>query len=192
VRHAWLLALLAGCGSSPPVDKEKERDANAEYQLALQAFEAKELDLAIRHADEALALSPKFPQAFLVRGKARQAKGDSPEEDFGKAVDAAPEGKRAIYLFHRGRWHQDAARLDRALADFQAACELQKQSPIRDYYFETFLERGRTLAAMGRSDEAIRDYDFLLASTHDDATRRQLEALRIDAVRNKKPGGRDK
>lgn len=182
---AAVLLIFAACSSGPST--ADRASAEQAYADAEQALRAGDFDRAIARANDAISGAPDAPKPYLVRAKARAAKGQTSEAeaDFGKAIEKSRTESKSIYHFWRGIFHSDGGRHEQALADFTKACELQLKHPVPEYYIECFRERGKAYLALGRAVEAVQDFDFILARNPDEATRREITALRDQALRRK-------
>lgn len=173
--------LLASCASSGG-------DAAQAYRDAEEAYRAGNLDRALERSEAAVRAAPDSPKPYLIRAKAFHGKGRAAEAeaDFTRAVEKAPEESRSVYQFWRGLFYSDTGRHDKALVDFERACEGQMRRPVEGYYIECFRERAKARLALGRFDDAVKDCDFILGSNPDERTRKEFEELRARALRRGK------
>lgn len=182
MRAAVLLSgLLMSCSTSSP--STPTEDATRAYREAQEAYQAGQHDRAIERAGVAIRGAPSAPGPYLVRAKALQAKGRNgeAEADFGRAIEKSSEASRAVYHFWRGLFHHDLARFEKALQDFDRACELQSTQPNREYFVECYRLRAKTYLALGRRQDAVRDCDFILARNPDEITRKEFEDIKRQA-----------
>lgn len=88
-------------------------------------FRMKNLDRALKDFDQAIALSPKAPDAYSNRATVRLVQGDKEGAlaDYGKVIALKPEGpgQLAFALRNRAGILADLKRHDEALADLQDA-----------------------------------------------------------------------
>ena len=110
-----------------------------------------------------LAANPKDPDALLRRARVRMGRRNAPgaEEDLGAAVAAAPgsteaRGLRAEFYESQGKW---------ALADRDCTAVLEKEADQP----EALRRRARVRAKAARPDDALADYDRLIARDPNDA-----------------------
>ena len=172
--------VLASCGSSPSGDPGAEdacRDAEVAYRSG-------KYDRAVDRATAAIACAPDASRPYLLRAKALDAQGkhEEAENDFTRAIEKAPASSKLVYHFWRGLFHADRGRTQKALEDLDRACELQLRYPSPDYYLECYRERAKTYLALDRIEEAVKDCDFILSKNPDETTRREFEALRLQAL----------
>ena len=187
MRTMTLLAvLIVGCGGGP--DKRTEERAFAAYTAGLTAAKRDAQDRAEEHFTEALDLSPDFPQAWLGRARAREILGlhDKAESDYLRSVETAPEKKRAMYLYHHGRYKQRINRHELALPHFNRAVTLQEKWPDDRYTLFTLMHRGLAFLRTDRPGEAIRDFDGVLSRHPDATTRKEVQLLKEEALENRK------
>ena len=155
--------------------------------------ETGDLDRAFGDIEHALDLDPELSAAFHNRGIAYLARGyvddyDRAVDDFGRAIELAPES--AMAYFNRGLVHSLLEDLQRSLSDLRRAQEL---SPEERKFNTTLCwqlgvtgkpeqalpycnlavdadpsgassdSRGLVYAVMGRTDDAINDFEAFLA-----------------------------
>lgn len=181
MRRTLALLLLAGCAGG--ADPGRERQAHAAWLAGEKALREKKAADAVAHYTLALELSTGFPQAFLGRARAHEALGSAAAQaDFDRAVEAGPEEKKSIYLYHRARHAQRGKRHDKAVEDFSRAIVLLETWPEPNYPAVSRLHRGLSLLELNRPEEALRDFDAVLARHPDPVTREEAEALRAQAL----------
>jgi tetratricopeptide (TPR) repeat protein len=188
MRSSTLLALLAaGCTGSWQADQHRETQADAAAMAGDRSLDRKDYAQAVEHYSRAIQLAPEFPRPYARRARAYEDSGDlaAAEADYGKAIELAPEEWKAVYYYHRARFAQRQKRLPGAVEDFTRAAELQEAQPNPDYYLITYLHRGLAFLDLGRLDEAIRDFDHVLARNPDPTTRQETEDLRRQAALKK-------
>lgn len=173
--------LLASCGSAPSGDPGAEaavRDAEAAYRSG-------NFERAVERATAAIGSAPDAPRPYLLRAKALDGRGkqEEAENDFTRAIEKSPDSSKSVYHFWRGLFHADRGRPQKALEDFDRACELQTRYPSPEYYLECYRERAKTYLALDRIEEAVKDCDFVLSKNPDETTRREFEGLRLQALR---------
>jgi lipoprotein NlpI len=105
------LALAPGPGYAGKSSKQL-------LEAARRALVEGEMKRALDLADKTVALNPKEPRAYLLRGQARDALGFHREavEDFSRALELDP--KLAEALDRRGSSHFKLGEFARSLADF--------------------------------------------------------------------------
>jgi len=111
---------------------------------------------AIAQFTKAIDIFPEYTDAYLGRGKARQAAGQSEAAlaDFEKAIAIDPISELA-YTLH-GMTEQSRGNTQKALADFTRSIHLR---PTADAYYQ----RGLTYQSLGQPQRAITDYDSAVA-----------------------------
>jgi tetratricopeptide (TPR) repeat protein len=187
-RFALLLlpVAAAGCGfgRTAPDPRYKEEVALRAWQDGEREFAAGNHAEAVRRYSNAISLSVEpFPQAHLGRARSLEALGEhaAARAGFTAALDLAPEDKKSIYLFHRGRHAQRRLEHPQALADFTRAAELEVEWPEPEYALAIQIHRGLALIDLGRADEAVRVLDAILERKPDPEMRRQVEELKAKA-----------
>lgn len=127
-------------------------------QQAYVAFEADDDRSAIGLFDRAVALDPRYPQAFLGRGRAKaDLRQHQPAlADFNRALELDRE-YAAAYI-HRGGAYRHLKEYDRALADYNRALELAPGSP------HAHNGRGIVYRELGDPARAIEEYTRALAA----------------------------
>lgn len=154
-----LIAVLLGCGSADPTALAERQWQTCETELVTdQTIEACSAVIADRNAAE-----ERRAGAFLSRGvvRANLQQRARALADLGRALRSGA-GERA--LVERGLLHHDSAAYDAALADFDAALELNPETS------DAFVYRNRTLEA--REDayyERLDDLDVELGAAPDNA-----------------------
>jgi len=142
---------------------------------------------AVGRFSEALAIWPGNAQAYLERGNAHDALGETAEAlaDWGRALDANP--RLAAAYTARGTYYRVKGESEKALADLNRSLELE---PSVDAYYQ----RGQVYHTLGRYENAIADFDLSIALLREapyvyrarSAARRALgDAAGADADRDK-------
>ena len=181
-----LSALIAGCSGGP--DAPTEKRAFKAYSAGITAAKRDAPERAEEHFTEALSLSSEFPQAWLGRARAREILGlhDKAESDYLRSVETAPEEKKALYMYHHGRYKQRLGQHDLSLPHFNRAVALHEKWPDDRYTLLTLMHRGLALLRIERYDEAIEDFDKVLSRNPDATTREEVQLLRKQALKNRK------
>ncbi|MDD2411885.1 MAG: tetratricopeptide repeat protein [Bacteroidales bacterium] len=106
--------------------QNKEKLFKEHYQKGLIALDASNLDLALKHFDECIALKPNHPESHFYRGAVLFSKRDyeSAIESYTKAIDLNPNYADAYH--NRGLTYNVLNRLDEKCEDFFRAYELGK------------------------------------------------------------------
>lgn len=120
-------------------------------------YELKEYDLAAADMDGALRLGPPTPSRWFLRGQIAEwmAQYRKAEECYARVLLADPENVEAWIGRSDARLRQGETA--GAYAD---AAEAVKRSPAHAWAYGA---RAKALKAMGRPDQAIRDFDSALA-----------------------------
>jgi len=118
---------------------------------------------AVKRFDRAVAISPHLAGAYYERGVAHHLLGDADAaiNDLSRAIAEDPNygeayTERASILLERGS--HDRGNLERALADFTQAVEVEPSA-------NGFYQRGQTYASLGQPDKAIADFDRAIAES---------------------------
>jgi tetratricopeptide (TPR) repeat protein len=146
---------------TPALDRLEALSAGQENAIVLASKGEEERiagrpEEAVKLATRALELDPDFGQAANVRGAARYDLGDlaGAIEDFRRAVATTPRhstawGNLGYALSRSGEHEEGLAAIDRSLA-------LRPDWEVR-------INRGNVLQSLGRFEEAIAEYDRVLA-----------------------------
>ena len=143
-----------------PAAAQRTQSARKYLKHGTQLLEKGDIAGAIGQYDRALAINPKFPEAYLNRGKAKRASGnlDAAIDDFEMAAELAPQlvlNNRDVaqaYL-NRGSIKSNRLDLDGALGDYDRAIKLDPNDA------EAYFKRGRALLVEGNAEFAIADFD---------------------------------
>mgnify|MGYP002825286745 FL=1 len=129
---------------------------------------------------------------YFLRAKSYQAKEKwkEAEADFTMAIQESSEENRSVYLFWRGLFYSDRQLHEKALLDLSRACELQLRFPSAQYYLECFRSAAVTRLALGQFEAAQKDCDFILSKNPDEKTRREFEALKLEAIQGRRNSAR--
>lgn len=135
-----LLALLAGCASTSPLERGLGLYDQGYYAAAVAAF------------DEAVVRSPRSVAAWTNRGVARIRLGDveGAISDFSRALELTPDDPEL--LFNRGNARVTAGQLPAAIADFTRATE------VRPTFTRAFFNRGIARSWAGDPQGARADF----------------------------------
>lgn len=155
-----LLAVLAVLFLPSYSFGQHSQSAKKYVRQGLQHFSRGDLAGAISLYDRALAIDPKFVEAYLNRGKAKRAGGDldSAIADFEVVCELNPtlslnNRDMAQAYLNRGYIRSNRLDLDGALLDFDRAIHFDSSDP--DAYFK----RGRAFLIQGNIKLAIADFD---------------------------------
>ena len=181
---AGILLTTLGCSSSP----SQPGPSNAGYAAAESAYRNGDFSGAISTSTRIIEQNPGMAKPHFLRAKSYQAKGKwkEAEADFTAAINASREEKRSVYLFWRGLFFSDRKLHEKALLDLSRACELQLRFPSTQYYLECFRSAAMTRIALGQFEAAQKDCDFILSKNPDEKTRREFEALKLEAIQGRR------
>jgi tetratricopeptide (TPR) repeat protein len=128
------------------------------YREGMHLLGPGDLEGAAAQFSKAIAIFPAYADAYLGRGKARQAAGHSQAAlaDFERAIAIDPTSDLAY--ISRGTIARAGGDSQKALADFTRSIHLH---PTSDAYYQ----RGMTYQALHQVKRALDDYD--LAITYD-------------------------
>lgn len=106
--------------------QNKENLFKEHYKKGLVALDVSNLDLALHHFDECIALNPNHPESHFYRGAVFFSKRDynAAIECYTKAININPSYADAYY--NRGLAYNVLNRLDEKCEDFFRAYELGK------------------------------------------------------------------
>jgi tetratricopeptide (TPR) repeat protein len=135
---------------APAVIKRANRDLLRESQ---EAFEKRDFDHAIELLNQVIKDNPKLPNAYVLRGFARGAKGkyDEAVEDFTAAIDLNPDDEHLLLL--RANANQQLKDWDAAIADFS---EVIRRNPNDS---DTLCSRGLSKNFKGDKAGAMEDFN---------------------------------
>ncbi len=119
-------------------------------------MQKRDYDKAIADCDQALAIDPKYADAYYNRGSAWHGKGD-----YDKAIDSysqalAINSRYAYAYFGRGNAWFGKGNHDKAIADYNRALALNRKDA------SGYLNRGAALMNKGDFANAISDYSRAL------------------------------
>lgn len=125
--------------------------ARSHYQQGIRLLGPGDFGAADGQFTKAIRIFPEYADAYLGRGKARQAAGQSEAAlaDFEKAIAINPTLELAYTA--RGTLWRSRGDGQRALADFTRSIQLH---PTPDAYYQ----RGLTYQALGQAEGAVDDY----------------------------------
>jgi tetratricopeptide (TPR) repeat protein len=126
--------------------------ATSRYREGMHLLGPGDFQGAITQFTKAIAIFPDYADAYLGRGKARQAAGQSAAAlaDFEKAIAMNPTLELAY--ISRGMIEHSQGNIAKALEDFTRSIHLR---PTSDAYYQ----RGLTYQALGEPQRAVADYD---------------------------------
>jgi lipoprotein NlpI len=149
-----LSAAIAACVlfSSAGVFDENQDKADKHLKSASRALKAGKLDEALKLADDAVALVPKEPRAYLLRGniRAAQRKHEAAIEDFTKCL--ALDLDQADAWQQRGAEHFKLGSISQSLADFDKFLELRPDERPGHW------QRGIALYYAGKFEEGAKQF----------------------------------
>lgn len=135
-------------------------------ERAYVAFDAEDDRTALELFDQAIALDPRYPQAFLGRGRTRaDLRQFQPAlEDFNRALELDREYAAGYY--HRGGAYRNLKDFGKALADYNRALELSPGSPHahngRGIVYKALKDPRRAIEEYTRALEADPHYQYAL------------------------------
>ena len=157
-------------------DDTATRRAAALHLVGMTARNTGNYDKAIADFTQSLALAPDDAQALNDRGIAHFLKGGADGraaalQDYDHAIRVDP--RHAEALNNRAWSHFQAGQLAEALADANRSIDA---TPTNGYAFDT---RGQILEALGRKEDAIRDFERALSlDPRQETSRAALARLR--------------
>lgn len=189
---------LFTCAVLLPCTVLAQPDADDHLKNAQAAYKANELQRALAFADSAIALEPKIPGGFKLRGDIKQRQQDMHGAllDYVKAEKVEPENAR-LYV-SRSAVHITEQRVKEAMKDIDKALDLDDTDPDAWY--------NRACANyLGRNNEgALRDLErslelrannadalFLRGVVKGELFKESEGILDIEAALNLKPGMAD-
>lgn len=128
-------ALLAGCTGQGGYTREHASAARTrldqlksagEWEMGMQAFQAGDLDKALKRVDTAIALNESVARSHVLRGRILMEKGNigAALESLGRAVAIDPDHVEGHY--YSGIAYERLAQRDAALACYLRAAELDR------------------------------------------------------------------
>jgi tetratricopeptide (TPR) repeat protein len=121
-----------------------------------------QIDSAAVCFEQALRIDPRFASALSNRGGAKLSRGDAvgAVEDLTRAIESDPR----IWggYTNRALAYTILKEHEKAIADLRRALELKPTNPDNYVYVNAI---GVELAALGRNDEAIREFDEAIRTT---------------------------
>ena len=141
---------------------------------AMKQMNRAEIEKALSDYDKAIKLDPAFTEAYLMRGLAHKLSGkyDKALADYNKALEldpanasakdsikqlqderasAPPEGKNPAFYCERGSAYLNGGEVDKALADFNKAVELNPGLAL------AYCNRGSVYISKNEYDKALSD-----------------------------------
>lgn len=134
VAVAVALAALGGCGSNNQKYSKSGIEAGkanmallksgTEWQMAMQHYQAGDLEKAIKAVDRSLALNPEVPKSHVLRGRIMMEKGrlEDAKQSFAQAEKLDPNNLDAQYF--QGILAERTGQNDQALTRYMKAAEL--------------------------------------------------------------------
>ena len=185
---AGVLLTIFGCTSAPT----NSGPSTQGYAAAESAYRKGDYSGAISTATKIITENPGMAKPYFLRAKSYQAKEKwkEAEDDFTMAIQESSEENRSVYLFWRGLFFSDRQLHEKALLDLSRACELQLRFPSTQYYLECFRSAAATRLALGQFEAAQKDCDFILSKNPDEKTRREFEALKLEAIQGRRNSAR--
>jgi tetratricopeptide (TPR) repeat protein len=125
------------------------------YQEGMHLLGPGDFEGAAAQFTKAIAISPDYADAYLGRGKARQAlrQNEAALADFDKAIAIDPTLESAYTA--RGTIERSQGNSQKALADFTLSIHLH---PTSDAYYQ----RGLTYQTLDQTKRAVNDYDLAI------------------------------
>lgn len=158
--------------------QEKNRDTYKASPVPYNSLgelnlELKKYNDAIKSFDSAIAIDPRYAEAYNNRGLARHALGQSQSgrSDLDEAIRLDPNS--AVYPFNRGVIYLDLESYSEAIRDFTRAIERKPD------YSEAYRHRAMAYQLDGKLDLALKDIDDALKITPSNL---DLQHLREDLL----------
>jgi len=109
-------------------------------------------EMAIADYSRAIAINPKYTEAYINRGiiYGNMGKWNEAISDYSKAVEIDPKSDQAYY--DRGNAYRTIGKWDKAIADYSRAIAINRK------YSVAYSNRGIVKGNMGKWNEAITDY----------------------------------
>jgi len=157
-RLAWFaLAVSISVGFAAPAQAQvtangsehwSRRLANSHYQRAVELERRGDIAQALREYSETIAIDSTLGDAYLRLGALRERMGDSREAELIYAEAIRLGDSRAQALVQRSHLHRAAGRSAQALADLEAAVELEPQPEALQELAQRYVEAHAFLAAL--------------------------------------------
>ncbi len=162
------------------------REAAVEhYHKGLARLEAGEHELAIAEFEQALRLSPGYPEAQeKIREIRAQMQAEVPtptptSETVNQAVDTLYNQAKSLY--DQGRWEEAALRS----LQLQELAPLYRTGEVENLLFSAYYKNAMQLVDEGRLEEALRNFDKALEVRPDDPAvleQRELVSLYLTGL----------
>lgn len=135
--------------------------AEAAYERGVTAYQSDDLDAALGHFDDAVALDPAHPAAYIFSSLIHRVRGDVDQAiaDGDRAVANGPDNGDA--WLNRGIALWTAGRTAEALPDLDEAIRLKPDSDT------AYQNRGRVNEDLGNYADAVADYTKVLSLNPD-------------------------
>lgn len=141
-----------------PIKSQEDWLTKEDYREIVRIMQNHEHAIALNaagHYREAVALVPKFPEAWLAMVFAKNTK------DLAKQVDIMEEADKHVgdnyrFILARGQWFYQQGKLMEAVQDFTTVINLKPNE-------DTLMFRGYALAQSGRMKEAMQDFSVACA-----------------------------
>ncbi len=191
---------IAACASTGPVTKKSadtERDPKYQYEKGVIAYKYGLSDEAVRYAELAVSLDPRYYLAYNLMGLSYSAKGDHVKaaEAYAKAVDIKPDFSEGFC--NLGTARAEAGDIAGAAAAFRASYDLDKNAKasyglaralfdqktypealdmvrasiaVNNQLAAAYNLEGAILNALGRPGEAIPSFRTALSLAPEDVT----------------------
>jgi tetratricopeptide (TPR) repeat protein len=129
-------------------------DARTLYDQALQSYNSRQFEAAVRLLDQAINLNPQFAEAYVLRGLAREKTGwqEGAIADYDLAIQLLPNGEsKATTYYNRGLAYSNLKQVQAAIDDFTAAIQLKPTYP--DAYYQRGVIRSENNDAQAGLDD---------------------------------------
>ena len=131
------------------------RDTSLAIRVGQMMFDSGDSRAAYARANEVLDIDPKLPSAWLLRGRAAAALGDTDQAlgDYHRALGLLPNDRETMYEI--AELYRQLGRPQRALAALHGLADTfpPGEDPPRLYYL-----KGLALVALERYDDAVDEY----------------------------------
>lgn len=137
------------------------RNFDALHIVALASYHARDLETALRHVEQALAVRRDMPDAFNTHGLVLRAMARVPDaaNAFSRALKLNPKSREAHY--NLANCCQDMARLPQALEHYDQALRIEPGMVM------AWNNRGLVLRKLGRSADAVASFEEAIRRSRD-------------------------